>query len=276
MRFRTLDKMWQYVVATYLLFWFMVLGIGGIAMFVFHVSQSVMVWISTLCSWAPTITLLVMLKKLKPGLTIGRFYKKAFGGKLNPGVFAVATVLIVGTFLLSAWFLSVFGKTAISAQLSFVASALLGNILITALQGASGEESGWRGYLMPEMEKKYGFLKGNLVLGLVWSLWHLPLWFVSTSYSGMSLLLYIVSFVVGLTAFSMIVGVCMKKSNNLILAFWMHFLFNFVLSFFIGKDVYLLTSLALLYTVAAVVAVTVYSRSNVSHYAAEANSQYSH
>ena len=151
-----------------------------------------------------------------------------------------------------------FEKTAISVQLDFVVTALGLNILFTAIQGASGEESGVRGYLMPEMERKFGFLKGNLVLGLVWAFWHLPLWFVSTYYSGMHLLLYIISFIVGLTAFSTIIGVFMKKCNNLFLAFWMHFLFNFVLTFFIGKDVYLLTLLALLYTVAAVVYVALY------------------
>lgn len=265
LKLKTIDKMWQYVMYTYLLFWFMVLGIGGIATFVFEASPLVMRFIIILCSWAPTITLLIMLRKLKPDSTIRSFYKNAFREKLNFKVFSIATLLIVGIFLVSAWFLSLFEQTAISAQLDFVITALLGNILITALQGASGEESGWRGYLMPEMEKRYGFIKGNLVLGLVWAFWHLPLWFVSTDYSGMQLLLYIVSFIVGITAFSTIIGVFMKKCNNLLLAFWMHFLFNFTFIFFIGENAYLLISLALLYTVAAIAFVAVYWQRKGSH-----------
>lgn len=263
LKLKMIDKMWQYVVYTYLLFWFMALGIGGIATFVFEASPLVMRFIIILSSWAPTITLLIMLRKLKPDSTIRSFYKNAFREKLNFKVFSIAALLIVGIFLVSAWFLSLFEQTAISAQLDFVITALLGNILITALQGASGEESGWRGYLMPEMEKRYGFIKGNLVLGLVWAFWHLPLWFVSTDYSGMQLLLYIVSFIVGITAFSTIIGVFMKKCNNLLLAFWMHFLFNFTFIFFIGENAYLLIFLALLYTVAAIAFVAVYPR--ISH-----------
>jgi membrane protease YdiL (CAAX protease family) len=256
------NKMWQYVIFTYLLFWFLVLGIGGIGIFVFNASPLAMRYVTTICSWAPTIILLIMFKKLRPNSTIKSFYKELFKEKLNFRVFGMATLLIVGIFLMSAYFLSIFEATAISAQLSFVFSALFGNIIFTAIQGASGEESGWRGYLMPELEKKYGFVKGNVILGLIWSFWHLPLWFVSTDYSGMNLLLYIISFVVGLTAFSIIIGVYMKKCNNLLLAFWMHFLFNFVLTFFIGKDLYLLASLAVLYTVAAVVYVNVHLQRN--------------
>jgi len=61
-----------------------------------------------------------MLKKLKPNTRIGEFYKKAFKEKLNFRVFALVFWVIVGIFLLSVWTLSVFEKTAISAQLAFV------------------------------------------------------------------------------------------------------------------------------------------------------------
>lgn len=253
-----INNMWKYIIYTYLLFWFMILGIGGTAIIVLDASDFAMKWVITLCSWSPTIVLLLMLKKLKPETSVGGFYKKAFKDKLNFRVFAVAFLVIAGIFLLSAWMISVFERKDISTQLAFIPAALLGNILFTAIQGASGEESGWRGYLMPEMESRFGFARGNLILGLIWSFWHLPLWFVSTSYSGFSLLIYIIAFIVGLTSFSMIMGVCMKKCSNLLLAFWMHFLFNFVLTFFIGQDLYLLSSLAVLYALAAIIFVTSY------------------
>jgi len=261
-KFKAIDKMWQYVIFTYLLLWFMILCFGGIATFVFNASPLAMRFVTTLCSWAPTIVLLATLNKLRSGSTIKSFYKKAFKERLNFRIFLVATMLIVGIFLVSTWLLSLFDKTTISAQLNFIVTALGLNILLTAIQGASGEESGVRGYLLPEMETRYGFLKGNLILGLVWAFWHLPLWFILTDYSGMHLLLYIISFIVSITAFSTIIGVFMKKCNNLLLAFCMHFMFNFVLTFFVGNAVYLLTLLALLYTAAAVIYVALYLKRN--------------
>ena len=38
-----------------------------------------------------------------------------------------------------------------------------------------GEEFGWRFYLQPILQKKFGMVKGTLLLGLAWGIWHLPL-----------------------------------------------------------------------------------------------------
>ncbi len=37
-----------------------------------------------------------------------------------------------------------------------------------------GEEPGWRGFALPRMQKQYGSLWGTLLLGILWSCWHLP------------------------------------------------------------------------------------------------------
>ncbi len=40
---------------------------------------------------------------------------------------------------------------------------------------ALGEEIGWRGFLWDELKPKLGFTLSNIVVGVVWSLWHAPL-----------------------------------------------------------------------------------------------------
>src|SRR5215204_5322789 len=43
------------------------------------------------------------------------------------------------------------------------------------LGGALGEEPGWRGFALPRLQSLHGPLVGSLILGVLWSLWHLPL-----------------------------------------------------------------------------------------------------
>jgi CAAX protease family protein len=47
----------------------------------------------------------------------------------------------------------------------------------TLLGGPLGEEPGWRGYALPRLESTFGPVRGSLLLGLLWTGWHLPLFF---------------------------------------------------------------------------------------------------
>ena len=43
------------------------------------------------------------------------------------------------------------------------------------LDAGLGEELGWRGFLLPRLQARYSALVSSLIIGIVWGLWHLPL-----------------------------------------------------------------------------------------------------
>ncbi|MEP7702774.1 type II CAAX endopeptidase family protein [Paraglaciecola sp. 25GB23A] len=44
------------------------------------------------------------------------------------------------------------------------------------VDGPVGEEIGWRGFLLPRFLERYGVIAASSLLGLVWFVWHLPLY----------------------------------------------------------------------------------------------------
>ena len=50
--------------------------------------------------------------------------------------------------------------------------------LQAALIYGGNEEVGWRGTMQPLLERAVPFPGAAVVTGLVWAVWHLPLWFV--------------------------------------------------------------------------------------------------
>lgn len=62
------------------------------------------------------------------------------------------------------------------------ASLFLLTFLMTATLRGGMEEPGWRGFLLPELQKRFNPLVASLIIAVIWHLWHIPM-FINGFYS---------------------------------------------------------------------------------------------
>lgn len=178
-------------------------------------------------SWTPNIAaiLVLVLYERKKGSVRellagwgkwkvgGRWYLAAFS-PLLVGLLASLIALLFG------------GETSDPVQPLWLATLI--TFLISTFTGALGEELGWRGFLLPRLQRRFGALASGLIVGVIWALWHAPLWLLpgqgwdTTPYGAFAV--YIISASVLLTWINNNTG------GSLVMASIFHFSINFALS----------------------------------------------
>ncbi|MDR1981112.1 MAG: CPBP family intramembrane metalloprotease [Tannerellaceae bacterium] len=109
---------------------------------------------------------------------ISSFLSIKFGTKIWILIFSIA-----GIFSISWIIPELFGFPRLKSSLSGINNiptifVFIVFWIICVLFGGGQEEIGWRGYVMPFLENKYGYITGSLILGIIWTFWHLPLFFI--------------------------------------------------------------------------------------------------
>ena len=107
------------------------------------------------------------------------------------GVVAAATAAAMFALLLSGVPLSTLREVVASAY-----PLLLAHFALQLTIVATGEELGWRGWLLPALLRRSTRLRATLIVAVVWGLWHMPLL--------LSSVLSAVMFLVGVTGLSLI------------------------------------------------------------------------
>lgn len=89
---------------------------------------------------------------------------------------------------------------------------------IVLLVNGYGEEAGWRGYLLPRLQARYGAIGGVLVQAAIWIVWHAPLFWIVATYRGMGPAMLVFGFGLGLVLGGFVLAQVSAVSRGSVLA----------------------------------------------------------
>jgi membrane protease YdiL (CAAX protease family) len=183
--------------------------------------------IMSIGAFGPAIAAFITLLTTNGKGSIKKFFKLFFslnfGWKVWLTIFGILGISIIMAYILP----KVFGINEVPPYLPNIYVFPL-FLLQMIFLGGGQEEIGWRGFILPILEKRFGLSIGSFVMGVIWALWHLPLWFISgtsqqeymnyfaffISCIGLS---YILSWIIAESANRMLSGVIVHGTINVLL-----------------------------------------------------------
>jgi membrane protease YdiL (CAAX protease family) len=95
----------------------------------------------------------------------------------------LAAVSPLGLYLFAGTTLWVFQGVQVDlvsmGEVDFLPPLGLAALPLWILTFGIGEETGWRGFVLPRLQEKRSALSATLILWVLWALWHLPMFFFS-------------------------------------------------------------------------------------------------
>jgi membrane protease YdiL (CAAX protease family) len=103
-----------------------------------------------------------------------RFWSTNLGLRWFLGILLILVILFGTPYLLTRIF------EGIKSELVWMRNPLviIGLIIANLINGGLSEEFGWRGYTLPRLQARWDALTSSIILGVIWAVWHFPLWFM--------------------------------------------------------------------------------------------------
>lgn len=129
----------------------------------------------TLGGFGPTIAAFICFDGKRNAENIGHF------------LFGYRKKSLIVLLLFICMEIAVFGLSSMKLNPVIAASSIPVIVLQAIVLYGGNEELGWRGTLQPILQSKLPYPFATLLVGAIWSLWHIPLWFIEgNSHQGSS------------------------------------------------------------------------------------------
>lgn len=179
-----------------------------------------------LAAFGPLLAAFVMTWLTAGGDGLRELGGRMFKWRVRPGwwLVALAPLLAYALAAVVLWLIQGHGPDiGILGQIDFLPNLGLGALLLWILTFGFGEETGWRGYALPRLQRGHSALTATIILWAFWALWHLPLFFFL--YDPTIIVGFLLGLLAGAITFTWLYN--STAGSILLLAVW-HGAFNYV------------------------------------------------
>jgi len=172
---------WDYFVIAFVITWGLwavpVLAARGL----FSLPLPEIAWVAA-GAFGPIIAAIVLTAFRGGGRGVGRFFKKTFNLRIPAAYLAAAVLVPIGIAVVARYVFTLAGGAPPSFgftenPLGTIKSFVVLFVMVFTVGGGINEEMGWRAYATPRLLKRMPALPAAFLMGAIWWVWHLPLWF---------------------------------------------------------------------------------------------------
>jgi membrane protease YdiL (CAAX protease family) len=134
-------------------------------------------------SLMPSLVAIIFTKLFYGRNGLRDFFKKLTLWRVNPFYYAFILFYSIASFYIPSFICIIAGADYTISVKNQIFGFCLNNplsliaclLVILILGGPLGEELGWRGFVLPTLQKKYSPLLSGIIVGVIWTCWHIPM-----------------------------------------------------------------------------------------------------
>lgn len=193
--------------------------------------EGIPTWVALLWfvgSWAPSLVALALARRAGGRAAVGRLLRRLVAIRAGTRWNAAAWLgpVLIGLIAVGALAAAGEGPTFSARRMALIPVALA----LAIPFGPLGEELGWRGCALPRLLARRGALASACIIGVVWTFWHLPLFWApaGTSISGAPVTIpAVLRYLVDVTSVSILMTwLYLRTSGSLWIAVGFHAAWN--------------------------------------------------
>lgn len=157
-----------FVAITYAISW----TLWGVAWLLGESALAVIVFVAG--AFGPAAGAAIMLRRL--GEPMRPWLEAIVHWRVAPKFWLYALGLPMGLYVVANTSLAVMGEPVEWSLITERVVPYLGTLVAVMVIGGGQEELGWRGFALPLLEVRHSPVKATLILGLIWGVWHVPIY----------------------------------------------------------------------------------------------------